>query len=252
MGPFATALAPDEILTEIRIPARSRQRRRLPEDGAQGRRLSPPRRWPCSSRWTPTAPCEHAGIGLTNVGLMPIRATQAEAALIGKRPDDAAHQRAAQLAGGRSAARRAICAAPVEYKRDAWSRTLTGRALRASLSSAPATRGDAMSTHTRQRDGQRREARGGGRAAAAAGPLHPREPEPDRHPHRLRHDQLRRLHGAARRHGRSSPARCSPSRPTAREITTVEGLAQNGKLHPIQEGFFAEARPAVRLLHARA
>ena len=35
-----------------------------------------------------------------------------------------------------------------------------------------------------------------------------------------------------------------------RQVMTVEGLEQGGKLHPIQEGFFAGARPAVRLLHA--
>ena len=39
-GIFATALAPDEILTEIRIPiAAGAKRRRLREAGAQGRRL---------------------------------------------------------------------------------------------------------------------------------------------------------------------------------------------------------------------
>ena len=35
------------------------------------------------------------------------------------------------------------------------------------------------------------------------------------------------------------------------EVTTVEGLAQGGELHPIQEGFKRGARPPVRLLHAR-
>ena len=39
------------------------------------------------------------------------------------------------------------------------------------------------------------------RRAAAARPLHPRRPRADRHAHRLRHGQLRRLHDPARRPG---------------------------------------------------
>ena len=35
------------------------------------------------------------------------------------------------------------------------------------------------------------------------------------------------------------------------EILTVEGLAQGGALHPLQQAFWDQARPAVRLLHAR-
>ena len=34
-------------------------------------------------------------------------------------------------------------------------------------------------------------------------------------------------------------------------ITTIEGLAPDGQLHPLQAGFLGGARPAVRLLHAR-
>ncbi len=33
------------------------------------------------------------------------------------------------------------------------------------------------------------------------------------------------------------------------EIETIEGVAHNGQLHPLQEGFLGEARLAVRLLH---
>ena len=57
----------------------------------------------------------------------------------------------------------------------------------------PGTPGD----HHRQRPA----AHGGHRAAAAAGPPAASGPQADRHPHRLRHHQLRRLHGAVRRQG---------------------------------------------------
>ena len=36
------------------------------------------------------------------------------------------------------------------------------------------------------------------------------------------------------------------------EVTTIEGLAHDGELHPLQEALLGRARPAVRLLHARA
>ena len=35
------------------------------------------------------------------------------------------------------------------------------------------------------------------------------------------------------------------------EVTTVEGLAANGEMHPVQRAFHARARAAVRVLHAR-
>ena len=49
--------------------------------------------------------------------------------------------------------------------------------------------------------GQRRRLRARGRRAPAARPLHPRRRRPDRHAHRLRHRQLRRLHDPPRRAG---------------------------------------------------
>ena len=35
------------------------------------------------------------------------------------------------------------------------------------------------------------------------------------------------------------------------DILTIEGLAQNGEMHPMQTGVHGEPRPAVRVLHAR-
>jgi carbon-monoxide dehydrogenase medium subunit len=77
---------------------------------------------------------ESVGIGLTNVGLTPIKATAAEAALKGQPPDDANIRRAADLASE--------AAEPIgdqrgsaEYKR-ALVKTLTVRALRKAVERA--------------------------------------------------------------------------------------------------------------------
>jgi carbon-monoxide dehydrogenase small subunit len=35
------------------------------------------------------------------------------------------------------------------------------------------------------------------------------------------------------------------------EVTTIEGIAPTGGLHPMQKAFPRNARPAVRVLHAR-
>ena len=82
--------------------------------------------------------CQQVGIGLTNVGLTPIKATRAEAALKGQRPDDAAIARAAQLAAEASQPAEDLRGS-VEYKRDLV-RVLTGRALRRALERAEGRR----------------------------------------------------------------------------------------------------------------
>ena len=50
---------------------------------------------------------------------------------------------------------------------------------------------------------------------------------------------------------RCAPACCSPSQVDGAEIVTVEGLARDGALTPLQEAFRAPPRAPVRLLYAR-
>lgn len=127
-GPFTTALAADEILVEIRVP--------VPPAGSGGAYLKLERKVgdfataAVAAQLTlgPDGTCTRAGIGLTNVGLTPIQATQAEDALKGARPDEAAIARASVLAAG-AAQPAADLRGPVEYKKDLV-RVLTARALR--------------------------------------------------------------------------------------------------------------------------
>ena len=63
--------------------------------------ISPRPRWPCSSRWAPTATCEQVGIGLTNVGLTPIKAERGRG-----RPEGPAARRGDHQAGGPAGRRR--------------------------------------------------------------------------------------------------------------------------------------------------
>jgi carbon-monoxide dehydrogenase medium subunit len=71
--------------------------------------------------------CRKAGVGLTNVGLTPIKATQTEAFLTGKAFDDGMIKQAAELAASESAPMDDIRGS-AEYKRDLV-RVLAGRAL---------------------------------------------------------------------------------------------------------------------------
>ena len=126
-GIFSTAVALDEILTEIRIP--------IPPSGSGGAYVKLERKVgdfataAAAAQLTLGAGGEiaRAGIGLTAVGPVPVKATEAEQFLLKKRPD------AATLA---DAARRAAAVASptadrrgsVEYKRE-MARVLTARAL---------------------------------------------------------------------------------------------------------------------------
>ncbi|HEV7504300.1 MAG TPA: xanthine dehydrogenase family protein subunit M [Thermoanaerobaculia bacterium] len=131
LGLFATALAPDEILTEIRIP--------VPPVRSGGSYVKLERKVgdfataASAVQVTLGAGGEitSAGIALTNAGPTPLRAADAEQFLIGKQPSAdviaEAAQRAAAIATP-SADRRGA----VEYKRQ-MARVLTGRALKAAI-----------------------------------------------------------------------------------------------------------------------
>ena len=133
-GPFATSLKPDEILVEIRIPQ--------PVAKSGGAYLKLERKVGDFATAAVAAQltlgahgaCDQMGIGLTNVGLTPIKATKAEAALKGKAPDEAAIKRAAELAAEASEPSEDLRGS-VEYKRDLV-RVLTARALRRAVERA--------------------------------------------------------------------------------------------------------------------
>jgi len=127
-GPFETGLKPDEILVEIRVPT--------PPARSGGAYLKLERKVGDFATAAVAAQltlsgdgtCAYVGIGLTNVGLTPIKATKAEAVLRGKAPDEAAIKRAAELAAEASEPA-ADLRGSIEYKRDLV-RILTARALR--------------------------------------------------------------------------------------------------------------------------
>ncbi len=133
-GPFATALKADEILTEIRVP--------VPAAKSAGAYLKMERKVgdfataAVAVQITLAANdvCSRIGIGLTNVGLTPIKAGKAEGALRGQRLDDKAIKEAARLAAD-AAQPAADLRGPVEYKKDLV-RVLTVRALHRALERA--------------------------------------------------------------------------------------------------------------------
>ena len=133
-GPFETTLKPDEILVEVRIP--------VPPARSGGAYLKLERKVGDFATAAVAAQvtlgtngaCEYVGIGLTNVGLTPIKATRAEAALKGKAPDDAAITRAAELAAEVAEPSEDLRGS-VEYKKDLV-RILTARALRKAVERA--------------------------------------------------------------------------------------------------------------------
>jgi carbon-monoxide dehydrogenase medium subunit len=128
---FTTALGSDEILTEIRIP--------IPPPGGGGAYFKLERKVgdfatagvAAQLTMNKDGICDRAGIGLTNVGLTPIKAKNAEEALQGKKIDGESVKRAAQMAAQESQPT-ADLRGSEEYKRDLV-RVLTIRALNRAL-----------------------------------------------------------------------------------------------------------------------
>lgn len=138
-GPFETALAHDEVLTELRIPAGNGR--------SGGAYLKVERKVgdfaiaavAAQVRLDDQGRVAYAGIGLTNVGLTPIKATAAEQVLVGEEPSDAAIQEAGRLAA-EAADPSDDLRGSAEYKR-ALVRTLTVRALQKALARAKGEEG---------------------------------------------------------------------------------------------------------------
>ena len=133
-GLFMTLLGEDEILTEIRIPAPAlasggayvKLERKVGDYAVAGSAVQ------LSLAGDGTV--ASAGIGLTNLGIAPIRATAAEDALTGQAPGDATIAAASQAAADATepiADRRGS----VEYKQN-MARVLTARAIRKALARA--------------------------------------------------------------------------------------------------------------------
>lgn len=133
-GLFETALEPDEILKEIRVPAPSpnsggaylKMERKVGDYATAGVAVQ--------IALNGAGACERAGVGLTNVGFIPIKATGTESFLAGKHLDDATIKQASEMAASE--------AQPVDdirgsedYKRDLV-RVLTARALKQALQRA--------------------------------------------------------------------------------------------------------------------
>lgn len=133
-GLFTTSLEPEEILTEIKIP--------LPPPRSAGAYLKLERKVgdyatagvAVQLTLDGSGVCQRAGIGLTNVGMTPIKAKQTEAFLAGKPLDEATIQHASELAASESSPMDDIRGS-ADYKRDLV-RVLTARALNRALDRA--------------------------------------------------------------------------------------------------------------------
>jgi carbon-monoxide dehydrogenase medium subunit len=133
VGPFTTALAQGEILIEIRIA--------MPKAGDGGAYLKVERKVGDYATAAVAVQlnvsggkCTSAGIGLTNVGLTPIKATKAEAILVGSTLNEATIKSAANAAA-EQAEPSADNRGSEEYKRHLV-KTLTARAIRIAMERA--------------------------------------------------------------------------------------------------------------------
>ena len=135
---FTTALGEDEILTEIRIPS--------PPSASGGAYLKIERKVgdyaaaavACQLNIDSSGSIENIGLGLTNVGSTPIRASSAEELLKGKKPDENMLAEAGRLAAADSEPMEDLRGS-AEYKR-ALVNELTQRAIKLSLQRAEGSR----------------------------------------------------------------------------------------------------------------
>ncbi len=135
---FTTALEPDEILTEIRLPS--------PPPGSGGAYLKIERKVgdyataavACQLNIDSTGTIQNIGIGLTNVGSTPIRASTTEQLLKGKNPNDNMIEEAGRLSASDSEPMDDLRGS-AEYKR-ALVDELTQRAIKLSLQRAEGSR----------------------------------------------------------------------------------------------------------------
>jgi carbon-monoxide dehydrogenase medium subunit len=126
-GLFTTALRHDEILKEIRVPippplsggAYLKLERKVGDYATAGVAVQ--------ITVNGAGVCQRAGIGLTNVGFVPLKARSAEAFLVGKALNESTIKQAAELAAGDSQPIDDIRGS-AEYKRDLVC-VLTARAL---------------------------------------------------------------------------------------------------------------------------
>jgi aerobic carbon-monoxide dehydrogenase medium subunit len=125
-GPFMTALQPNEIVTEVRVPAAGRSagtylklERKVGDFASAGVAVHV-----AMSNGT----VEQAGIGLTGVGATNLRAAEAEQALVANALDDEAIDEAARLAAA-AAEPQSDVRGTEEYKRNVI-RIFTARGLR--------------------------------------------------------------------------------------------------------------------------
>lgn len=132
-GLFTTSLAADEILTELRIPA--------PPPRSGGVYLKVERKVGDFATAAVAVQitldgdtCTRAGIGLTNVGMTPIKAVRAEQALVGRTLDATSIDEAARIAAEEAEPSDDL-RGPADYKRSLI-RVLTGRALRQAVARA--------------------------------------------------------------------------------------------------------------------
>ena len=203
-GPFTTTLAADEIVTEVRVPD--------PGARASGTYLKLERK--VGDYATAAVAVQlslangtvaQAGIGLTGVGPTSLRAGAAEDLLRGAEPTEDVIREAAGLAAAAAEPQQRhprdgrVQAQPrprLHRARPAHrSRGRTGRLRRIEMTQLANEAG----LHTVEVTVNGTVRLGRGRAARPARPLHPGEPRPHRHAHRLRHDQLRSVHRARRR-----------------------------------------------------